>query len=118
MTAKRYLVPRLMLAAASAAGLLVMGAGAAGAATVHSATAAVRCTSPRVWLRLWGSLGETCYRGNGNLIVDLPGVGREKIIGRHIVCLAAGARFRCANGPATFRISPPARVTEISIRTP
>jgi hypothetical protein len=96
-------------------------AGAAHAATgtdASPATSIVSCATSTVWLRLWGSLGETCYRGNGLVLVNLPGVYREQIVGLHTVCLGTVSSLQCATGPGTLLHEPPIAVREITIRTP
>jgi hypothetical protein len=98
-------------------------AGAAFAASpvstaVTPATSPVSCASSTAWLRLWGSLGESCYLGNGTVVVYLPGVNREQIIGRHTVCLRSLSSFVCATGPGTLLHVPPITVREITIATP
>jgi hypothetical protein len=50
-------------------------------------------------LRLWATLRETCYTGDGTAVVDMPGVYREQIVGRHEVCLAAVV-FRSSGAPS------------------
>lgn len=78
--------------------------------TVHSS-----CTS--AWLRLWGTSGEHCYTGNGSLTVNLPGVNRAQVVGKHLACLSTGPARRdlCVNGPGTVLIQPPAEVIKIVI---
>jgi hypothetical protein len=77
----------------------------------------VVCSSTHAWLRLWG-VPETCYTGNGVLLVRLPWVHREQIIGHHTVCLGVAGvpRWNCARGPANINIFPPRFVLEIIIR--
>jgi hypothetical protein len=65
-------------------------------------TSPAKCSS--AWLRLRGSNGESCYSGNGSLVVNLPGVYYEQIL--------------CTTGPGNFGISPPATIRGINIRTP
>jgi hypothetical protein len=81
-------------------------------------TSPAKCGS--AWLRLRGSNGESCYSGNGSLVVNLPGVYYEQIIGTHSVCVYAQAdrQIFCAVGPGSFSISPPITIREINIRTP
>lgn len=71
------------------------------------------------WLKLTGSLGPTCYTGNGNIIVNRPGVSQEQIVGKHTVCLYIGShQISCKTGPATVKIIPPVQVSGVTIRTP
>jgi hypothetical protein len=81
-------------------------------------TSPTKCSS--AWLRLWGSNGENCYTGNGSLVVNLPGVYYEQIIGIHSVCIYAQAdgQIFCAVGPGSFGISAPITISRINIRTP
>jgi len=81
-------------------------------------TSPAKCSS--AWLRLRGSNGESCYSGNGSLVVNLPGVYYEQIIGTHSVCVYAQAdrQILCTTGPGNFGISPPATIRGINIRTP
>lgn len=106
----------LMLAAIVMAGTAATGP-AANAASANGVTPGISkapCSS--AWLRLWGSKGESCYSGNGALVVDLPRVDREQIVGRHAVCLSGSAALVvCTTGPGTFGISPPLLVKEITI---
>jgi hypothetical protein len=81
-------------------------------------TSVAACGSNSAWVKLWGSLGEACYTGNGTILVHRPGVYTEQIVGLHTVCLSVGSETRCTTGPAKFQIIPPVQVNEISIRTP
>lgn len=109
-----------------AAGISLLGPGAASAAgpagqttTTSSTVVGVPCASPLAWLRLWGSFGERCFRGNGVAPVNVPAVRREQIVGRHRVCLyAIGRPVTCRTGPAIVTIQPRAWIREISIRPP
>lgn len=92
--------------------------GPANAAATTPDTSPAKCSS--AWLRLWGSNGESCYSGNGPILVNLPGVSYEQIIGTHNTCVYSQADLRifCAAGPGSFGISPPITIREISIYTP
>ena len=101
------------------AGLAPTGAAHAATTTEASpATGVVSCLSSNVWLRLWGTLGETCYTGNGIILVNLSGVRREQILGIHTVCLRTISSVRCARGPRTLTYIPPVAVRAITITTP
>jgi hypothetical protein len=114
------------IAAAIAAVMMLSGTAipAASAAVTSGAqglspdTSVASCGSNSARVKLWGSLGEACYTGNGTILVHRPGVYQEQIVGLHTVCLSVGSGTRCASGPAKFRITPPVQVDEISIRTP
>jgi hypothetical protein len=96
-------------------------AGTAHASTGTGASPAIRpvaCDTPGFWLKLWGSLGPTCYRDQGVIIVNLPGVYREKIVGFHDVCLRTVSSVQCARGPATLLHEPPIAVREITMTYP
>jgi hypothetical protein len=84
-----------------------------------SLTGPVLCSTSNAWLRLSDSTGENCYSGNGDEVVNLPGVSKEQIVGVHTVCLyASPSSAGCATGPATISIFPPAHVEQIFISTP
>jgi len=106
---------RRLAVALTVATMAVLGFCPAASATsthpVTSDTSKSSCSS--AWLRLWGLRGESCY-GNGSLVVDLPGVAQEQIVGQHLVCLyRSSAGPLCATGPGAFRISPPIQVQKI-----
>jgi hypothetical protein len=105
------------LAIAGGAVCLVV-AGYAGIASAAPDTTVARCGT--AWLRLWGSLGERCYTGNGVIGVNLTGVNREQIVGTHTVCLTTARvpTVRCVIGPRTVVILPPLSVTRVLISTP
>ncbi len=108
-------------ALAVGAGISLAGASAASAATPANTSApiGVVCSSPQAWLRLWSTLGERCFRGNGVALVSIPGVRLEQIVGRHRVCLySVGPRLTCRTGPAVVTILPAAWVRKISIQPP
>jgi hypothetical protein len=104
--------------------VLALSAGASAASTGGRAESAVAtvtvpCFSTTVWLRLWGSLGERCFTGNGVELVNLPGVTRGQIIGFHRVCLYGRVpSVTCLTGPRIFRLVPPMWVTQIRIGVP
>ena len=82
-------------------------------------TTVTSCVSGSHWLKLSSSLGPACYTGNGNIIVNRPGVGQEQIVGTHTVCLYIGShQISCKTGPATIKITPPVQVSAVTIRTP
>jgi hypothetical protein len=82
-------------------------------------TSHISCGASDVWLQIFGSAGESCYTGNGSLVVNLAGVYQERIIGTHEVCLSiSGGAMRCVLGPGTIEFRPAARVAAISISTP
>jgi hypothetical protein len=93
-------------------------ANAAAGGHVTPATSVVSCSASNVWLRLWGTLGQSCYTGNGTILVNLPGVNREQIIGVHTVCLRTLSASFCATGPGTFVTRPPGTIRSITISTP
>jgi hypothetical protein len=109
---------------AASIAVLALSAGASAAGTtgqtgIAVGTRAVPCVLPTVWLRLWGSLGERCYTGNGATLVNLPRVSRGQVIGYHRVCLYARVlSVTCLTGPRTFIIVPPIWITQIRISTP
>jgi hypothetical protein len=113
--------------AVAAATMLSAAAAPAASAAITSGgqqfspdTSVLSCGSHSVWLRLWGSLSETCYTGDGAIVVNLPGVYQEQIVGLHTVCLYAADELKiwCTTGPGEFRITPPVQVSGITIRTP
>jgi hypothetical protein len=90
---RRALVTLLASCVAVLGGLAPAGVAHAAATTDASpATRVVSCLSSNVWLRLWGTLGETCHVGNGVILVSLPGIRREQILGLHTVCLESISR--------------------------
>ena len=109
-----------------AVGLSLAAVPTAASAAVNNAdtkattnTSSSSCTSSKVWLRLWGSLGEKCYTGNGIEVANLSGVSKEQIIGHHRVCLYTSvSSASCTTGPGTFGRVPPIRVIQIRISTP
>jgi hypothetical protein len=111
------------LAAAALSAATAPAASAAITSGSHPAspdTSVVSCGSGSAWLKLQGSLNKSCYTDNGNIIVNLPGVYQEQIVGLHTVCLygIGGQAIGCRTGPGTVRIIPPVAVREITIRTP
>jgi hypothetical protein len=104
--------------------VLALSAGASAAGTTGQTASAVDtisvpCTSPVVWLRLWSSVGERCYAGNGVTLVNLPDVNRGQVIGLHTVCLYTRTlSARCVTGPRAFTIVPPIWVVQIRIGAP
>jgi hypothetical protein len=122
---RRALITLLASCVTVLAGLATGGAAHAATGTdvvsptdAVSPTRVVPCGSTTVWLRLWGSLGETCYTGNGTIVVNLRGVNREQILGIHTVCLRTISLVRCARGPRTLTYLPPVAVSAITITTP
>jgi hypothetical protein len=106
---------------AATANAATANAATANAATTNAATANTRAsTCGTAWVRVWGLLGERCYTGNGVITVNLKGVHREQIVGRHTVCLSTAPVVLtvCAIGPRTINITRPVRVTRIAIKTP
>lgn len=113
-----------IIAAATLSAAVAVGPTVNAAAAVTSlkadapGTSKVSCSSSSIWLRLQGSLRQTCYTGNGALVVDLPGVYLEQIVGTHEVCLEfSSGGVMCAVGPGIIRFGP-ARVVGINISTP
>ena len=107
------------MAAAGAALAVGVAAPMASAAPLAASpdTARVSCSASTVWVSLTGTT-TTCYTGNGSLPVHLPGIGLEKIKGRHTVCLTSATRVSCVTNPSgtrTVRFSPAITVTRISI---
>jgi hypothetical protein len=50
------------------------------------------------------------------MLVNLPGVRREQIVGRHWVCLVSNVRtVHCLRGPASVILNPPVQVVEIAL---
>jgi hypothetical protein len=103
----------------SAAAVPAASARTAGPQSARPDTTVTSCASGSHWLKLTGSLGPTCYTGNGNIIVNRPGVDQEQIVGTHTVCLYIGShQISCKTGPATIKITPPVQVSAVTIRTP
>jgi hypothetical protein len=116
---KIFIVTLLASCATVLTGMASTGtANAAAGAKVTPATSVVSCAASNVWLRLWGTLGQSCYSGNGTIVVNLPGVIREQIIGVHTVCLRSGSAIGCVTGPGTLMHEPPVTVRAITIATP
>ena len=116
---------QVALGIAATAIAALSGAPAAGATTMQAPHTAVSrtlpapCISTLAWLKLWATVGERCYTGNGSVVVDLAGVRMGQIAGLHTVCLyTAPSARRCISGSATFRFTPPAYVRSVTIRTP
>jgi hypothetical protein len=111
----KHLAVALTAATLAAVGYVPTASAASAAPRTAPDTVTSSCGS--AWLKLWGSDGESCYRGNGSLTVKLSGVDRGQVIGAHLVCLsAAPARDNlCHAGPGTFTITPAARIVKITV---
>lgn len=107
----------VMLAVTVIAGTAATGLAVNAASANVAAPGISKASCSSAWLRLWGSNSESCYSGNGSLVVHLPGVGREQITGHHEVCLSGVASVVCTTGPGTFLMSRPLLVKEITIRS-
>jgi hypothetical protein len=119
MSLNRMPIAVVMAATATMLGAAATAASAATAPSAHpvsSATSPISCSASSVWLKLWGSTGESCYTGSGAEAVFLPGVYQGQVAGTHVACLFSSGHDSCVAGPATFRISPPISVNEITLR--